>query len=110
MNERDKQLINAILKHYGELLEELENIHTLEEFVEQRTQSKAIKLDLLQIGENVNHLSEESKLQLLKRDLVGIIDIRNQVAHGYITLEDNTIWETLHVDLPVLIEQIKNIQ
>ena len=91
MKDRDKQLIRYINKHYSELVDELKLVKNYEDFCLNKPVNKAIKLDLLQIGENFNHLTDESKLQLKKADLSGIINVRNHVAHGYVTIEEETI-------------------
>ena len=109
MKNRDKYLIKCIKKHYSELVDEFKLVNDFDGFCENKVLNKAIKMDLLQIGENINHLTNETKLMLNKRDLVGIIDIRNQVAHGYVYLEDKIIWLIISNDLPKLMEQIEVI-
>ena len=111
MNNRDKQIISYILSHYKEMQEELEMIHnSFEEYLNNIIVMKAIKMDLLNIGENANQLSEESKAQLNARDLRGAIDFRNQIAHGYVTVEETILWETVHSDLPRFIDSIKKLK
>lgn len=110
MKERDKQLIRYINKHYSELVDELKLVPTFDEFVSNKPVNKAIKLDLLQIGENVNHLTDESKLQLNKADLAGVIRVRNHVAHGYVSVDEKSIWSTICGDLSRLIKQINSIE
>ena len=67
-------------------------------------------MDLLQIGENVNHFTEEIQVQLNKKDFIGIIDIRNQVTHGYVQIKEELIWNTIQKDIPRLMEQINSLQ
>ncbi len=38
-----------------------------------------------------------------------IIGMRHRLVHGYFNINYDVLWETVHVDLPVLIEQIENI-
>ena len=109
MNTRDKFLVKHIKIHYSELVSESRDIQNFEDFCNNKVLNKAIKLDLLQIGENINHLSDETKLKLNKRDLIGIVDIRNQVAHGYVFLKDKIIWSIITDDLPRLMEQIEKL-
>lgn len=110
MNKRDIVLIKYINKHYSELLEELKEVNGFNEFCNSRLINKAIKMDILQIGENINHLSEKAKLQINKKDLVGVIDFRNQVAHGYVSLKEEVIWETIQKDLPRIMLQVNSIK
>ena len=110
MIERDKLLIKYVNKHYSELLEELKAITSFEEFCQNKLINKAIKMDILQIGENINHLSDKAKLQINKKDLIGVIDFRNQVAHGYISLKEDVIWKTIQEDLPRIMLQINSFK
>ena len=110
MIKRDIVLIKYIKKHYSELLEELNTLKGFEDFCENMVVSKAIKMDILQIGENINHLSQGAKAQIDKKDLTGVIDFRNQVAHGYITLSNVIIWTTIKRDLPRIMQQIELIK
>ena len=110
MNERDTQLIEHINRHYRELLQEKDDVKSFESFAKGGTISKAIKMDILQIAENINCLSEESSSQLDPADLRGIIGIRNRIVHGYITVDDEIIWTVIQNRLPKLIESINKIK
>lgn len=110
MVKRDELLIKYINKHYNELLETLQYAKDFNMFTQKSILNKAIKLDLLQIGENINHLSDEAKLQLKKEDLSGVIAVRNQVAHGYVRVDDESIWDTINNDLPRLMSQVNSIR
>lgn len=110
MNERDSQLIKHINKHYQELLEEVKLVGTLEEFKKGGITTKAIKIDILQIAENVNCLSNETAKELKQRDLRGIVDVRNHIAHGYIYVNDEIIWYVIQDCLPSLISEINNLK
>ena len=67
MNERDNQTIKYINKHYEDLLEEVKLIGNFEEFKKGGVLTKAIKMDILQIAENVNCLTEEAASKLNKK-------------------------------------------
>ena len=110
MNKRDKVLIKYINKHYSELLEELKMLPDYESFCNNMPISKAIKMDILQIGENINHLTPETRLQINRKDLVGVIDFRNQIAHGYVFLNNAIIWRTIQEDLPRIMQQVNSIK
>lgn len=109
MASRDAQVTYFVLKHYCELQEEMESIKNYEYFVSNKLVNKAIKLDLLQIGENIDKYTDEFKNKLEKKDVRGIKDIRNHLVHGYSKVVDIEIWRILNNDLPALIEQIKKI-
>jgi len=108
MNDRDKQLLNHIKNHFDEMNETLELIgDSYEKFSENKMVSKSVMMDVFQIGENINSLSDSCKSKILARDLRGIIDIRNHIAHGYIYIDGDTIWDTIHKDIPRLIGQLE---
>ena len=71
--------------------------------------TKAIKMDILQIAENTNCLTKETASQLSQKDLRGIIDIRNHIAHGYVHVNDEIIWYVIQDCLPTLINEINNL-
>lgn len=107
MKDRDLQIILHINNHYKELKEELEMIKdSFKNFEENMVVQKAIKMDLFQIGENVNILSKDFQSTLSVKDLKGIISIRNYIGHGYVQVDNEVIWDSIHVNLPVLIGQI----
>ena len=106
MNERDIQLIKHINIHYQELLEEMNGINSLEEFKKGGVIVKAVKMDILQIAENVNCLTNETSNRLDPKDLRGIVDVRNHIAHGYVYVNDDIIWDVIQDRLPKLISEI----
>lgn len=111
MNERDKQIVSHVNSHYSEILENMQIVDSCDKMIDPKNKNilKAIKMDLAQIGENIIHLSNESKSQIDKGDLKGITDIRNYIVHGYIVIKDSTIFRTIKNDLPRLVEQINKI-
>ena len=109
MNNKDNQLVYHINKHYNELTDELNLIKNFEEFSSNKIIKKAIILDLIQIGENVNKLSIGFQKNINKMNLKGIIGFRNHFVHGYGTNDDKIVWETIKNYLPNLISEINNI-
>jgi len=63
------------------------------------------------IGEAFNRLKniDDSKLSTIDnwREIIGF---RNVIAHGYDVVEDNIIWESIKNDVPLLLNQLKEIQ
>lgn len=111
MNKKDQLIKDYINKHYKELVEEIDTINDkFDEFINNKAVQKAVSFDLFQIGELFNKLSDETKRKLNNRDIRGIIDVRNFIAHGYIYIKKTEIWNTVHNDLPRLIEQIEEVK
>lgn len=109
MKERDIQLIKHINRHYRELLQEKDSIQSFEDFAKGGPMVKAIKMDILQIAENINHFSEEVSSLLDPVAYHGIISIRNRIVHGYLTVDDEIVWKVVQNRLPQLIEDINNL-
>lgn len=108
MSNKDELVKKYIFKHFDDLNESLQKIDdNYEMFLKEKVIQKAISFDLLQIGELFNDLSNETLSSINKRDVRGIIDVRNYIAHGYIYIKNSELWKTIHFDLPNLIEQLK---
>lgn len=104
---KDENIIYYIKKHYSELQAELKVINnSFENFLNNLIIQKAIKMDLLQIGELFGSLSEGLKNKLPKSDIKGIVDIRNFLAHGYTQIDNKILWLTIQNDLPRLMNQL----
>ena len=58
---KDINIIYYIKKHFNDILSYTKIINTYELFLENIVYQKAIILDLIQIGENVNKLSDDIK-------------------------------------------------
>lgn len=65
-----------------------------------------IKMNLFQIGENVNGLSEYCRELMNTIPWHQIYGLRNIIGHGYDILNDERIWETVKKDIPKLVKQI----
>ena len=71
----------------------------------------AVSMCILQIGELANHLSEDYRLQTSEEvPWRSVRGLRNVVAHQYGKIDEDTLWETIQNDIPMLkrfcIEQI----
>lgn len=57
---------------------------------------------ILQIGECVNRLSEEFKNSHPEIPWLGIVGVRNLIAHRYNKLSDERIWNVITIEVPEL--------
>ena len=105
---RDYSLVFHINERYAELKNEISSIHTLEEFSSSGAVRKAVLFDFLQIGELLNHLSEEFVLGFGKSEIDKVIAIRNRIVHGYGGVKDEIIFRSLMFELYPFIERINN--
>ena len=69
----------------------------------------ALVRELEIIGEAANNLSEDFQGEHPDIPWERIIGMRNQLIHGYFTLDLQIVWDTLQKDVPKLKEQIKKL-
>ena len=103
---RDFDYIYHINQHFNDLIEDLNCIDTIDDFVSSKDKRRAILFDFLQIGELANQLSETFKKDFNNNDLVRLISIRNKIVHGYATIRDDIIFTTLKTQLTPFIEEL----
>ena len=59
-------------------------------------------------GEALNRLSREApEIAAQLPDLRRAVAMRNALIHGYREVDNATVWETIHEDLPALCEQVE---
>ena len=104
----DKERVYHIFKHYDEMMQEIEILNN-DETKSKDLLKKSIYMDLFQIGEHVNNLSDETKKKIEPRDLRGMVNIRNFIGHGYVVLDDSIIWDTISNDCPKLINRLHEL-
>ena len=108
MNKNDLICYRYIMNHYKELKEEFDKFSNYDEFKDNIVVKKAIVLDFIQIGENVNKLSDEVKNKINKLDIRGVIDFRNRLVHGYGKIDYKIVYNTIKNSLPSLISQLSD--
>lgn len=67
-----------------------------------------IKMNLFQIGECVNGISEECRNSIPSIPWHQIYGLRNVIAHGYVKIKEERIWQTIQNDIPLLQKEISN--
>lgn len=61
-----------------------------------------IKMNLFQMGETVNNLSDEVKEEYSMVPWHQIYGMRNVIAHGYEKIQEERVWDTIKSDIPEL--------
>lgn len=59
------------------------------------------------VGEAAAKVSEKSRVRYSAIQWRNIIAMRNRIIHGYESVNLNVIWDTVELDLPPLLKQIK---
>ena len=106
----DKQRYEHILRHYNDLVKEFEEFNNESDGSKRETLwKKCIYMDLFQIGEHFNKLSEDVRQQVGKKDVRGIIDTRNKIGHAYFDVDPVVIEDTIKIECPRLIAKLKEL-
>lgn len=101
------------------LLEALEACRAIQGFVAGQTFAdyernlmlrSAVERQFEIIGEALNHAeSEQPDLTTLLPDLRRIVGLRNRIIHGYDSVDDQLLWQTVHVHVPALAQQLEGL-
>lgn len=96
----------------------LDAIHQIRTYLEHVSEEKFLQTPLLQdavvrqleiIGEASRNLSDNLHQSHPKIPWQQVIALRNRLTHAYFSINYQTVWEIIQVDLPYLEQQIKAI-
>ena len=106
-DDRDYSIILRMIEHCKRI-EEIRNRlgNCFESFVSDPICSDAVNMNIFQIGELSNQLSERLKENIPDVPWHRIYGIRNVIAHAYVIVDKRTIWETAEKDIPDLRERL----
>ena len=106
----DKERYEHIIRHYNEMLEELKVIkNEKDEKLKELVFTKAVYMDLFQIGEHFNNFSKQLRAKINTKDVRGIVDIRNKIGHAYFAVDPEIIEDTIEKECPRLIGKLKEL-
>ncbi|MBO4286028.1 MAG: DUF86 domain-containing protein, partial [Bacilli bacterium] len=77
-------------------------------FTNSSTKRRAILFSFMQIGELCNHLSKTFLNAFNNDACIKLIAIRNRIVHGYYTIRDDVIYDSVKNDLPKLINDLND--
>lgn len=102
-NERDRAIIEHILRYCGEVeIAHADFGHSRERFDSSTTYQNAVSMCILQIGELVNHLTEDFKAEHDTIPWRRIRGMRNYVAHEYGSIDFDVVWFVSNNSIPEL--------
>ncbi len=101
------------------LLDALDACHAIQDFVAGRTFAdyernlmlrSAVERQFEIIGEALNQAEiDHPELATLIPDIRRIIGLRNRVIHGYDSVDDQLLWQTVHTHVPSLAQQLAQL-
>lgn len=77
-------------------------------FVSDERTYLAIERLLENIGEAANHVSPSGRARLSGIPWLGIVGMRNVLAHRYGSIDPSRVWKAVSEDLPALIRQLES--
>lgn len=110
MKDRDLTILKKMIRYADEIEWTIEKMNLdFEMFESDFIAKNAIAMCILQIGELVGKLTEETKKKYNKMPWKDIRSIRNIAAHNYGELDNEVLWETVTDDIPKLKDYCENI-
>lgn len=103
LNEVDIQILQHIIRYCDEVLATVEMFgDDKQEFLQNFIYRNAVSMPILQVGELVNHLSDDFTTIHSEIPWKAIVGMRNRFAHGYQVMNLEEIWFTVTNDIPAL--------
>ena len=108
MEHRDRILLQKVLSEI-EIAQKMMDGFSLEQFEQNEMLKRAVSMTVINIGELVKNLSEQTRLSHTHIPWKAIAGFRDIAAHKYQTLRMEDVYETVTADFPSLKEQIEKI-
>jgi uncharacterized protein with HEPN domain len=80
------------------------------EFVQSGLNYDATLRNLELIGEAATHIPEEERAKCSKIPWRQIIATRNRLIHGYLGIDNDTLWSIIQSDIPALLPELYEFQ
>jgi uncharacterized protein with HEPN domain len=91
------------------ILEDTEG-ETYERFLANRMKRQAVERNLLIIGEAVNRLKRhDPEVAARLSGMPQIVGMRNILAHVYESVDYETVWRTIQVSIPMLLDEAESL-
>ena len=62
------------------------------------------------IGEAATHIPESVRLSSTEVPWRMVIATRNQLIHGYLGIDDDTLWSIVQTDVPLLLASLRELK
>ncbi len=108
MERRDRIILQKVLSEI-DIAQEMMGGCTLEQFKGNEMLMRAVGMTVINIGELVKNLSDETRLAFPHIPWKAIAGFRDVAAHKYQTLRMEDVYETVVTDFPTLKQQIEQI-
>ena len=107
LSDRDKDNLAAILDYCDRIISIVERFgSSFEQFNQDEDYRDAVLLNVFQIGEATHRLSNDCKEIINTVPWHEIYGTRNVIAHGYVKVKNEIIWEIVEKGVPLLKQEI----
>lgn len=108
MVHRDQIILQKVLSEI-DIARDMMGDSTPEQFKQNEMLMRAVSMTVINIGELVKNLSDETRLAYPEIPWKAIAGFRDIAAHKYQTLRMDDVYETVATDFPTLKKQIEEI-
>ena len=110
MKQADTVALKKMISYCDDIAEMLNQFgNSYETYLSNKTFQYASSMCILQIGELVNRVSEETLSENVQIPWHSIRAMRNVFAHSYERTDSELAWQTITQDIPTLKEQLQTI-
>lgn len=103
---RDETLLVYILEYARNIVESVQGV-TREQFMANREKRDSVVLQISNIGEAANHISQSFRQQHPEIPWINIIGMRHRMVHGYKLINYDFLWAATQSAVPELIRLIE---
>ena len=108
ISREEKKLILDIIDFINSIDDHLEKRRNLDEYLVNKTKRRAVEREIGIIGEAMSKILKlNSNIQISYSRT--IVDLRNKVIHAYDSVDDILIWKIIMKDLPILLQEAKQL-
>jgi Uncharacterized conserved protein len=104
----DRYYINKIIENANLIMDGMEKV-SKDMFDRDSILQAAMMFYLIQISENAKRISEEMQEKYSYIPWSAIFGLRNRVVHDYGNVDLKIVYDTLHDDIPYLINELDKI-
>jgi uncharacterized protein with HEPN domain len=109
MSRKDRGCLLAVLDSIEKILEYVKDISSAKDYFRSSMAFDATLMNFINIGEMTDRVSKELKALHPEIDWQLMKDFRNLVAHDYLGVDAEEVWQIIKNDLPSLENAIKKI-
>lgn len=108
MERRDRIILQKVLSEIA-IAQQMMDGCTMVQFLQNEMLMRAVGMTVINIGELVKNLTDETRMQYPHIPWKAIAGFRDIAAHKYQTLRMEDVYETVVADFPALKEQIEEL-